>query len=207
MRRSKWTGPLAAVFLLMLAFGPSAASAAEFHASGGAGKKLTGTQTGSHVFTISGSKVTCSVAKLTGSTPAATWETLSLHPEYATCTAFGFVGATVDTTGCQYVFNANSTSFNLTSCTNGGVTITASSAFGKCMVHIKNQNGINGISLQTETTSPNRDVRITANSNNIHVEVTTATGICPLTAPDTLTAEDYAGVFTLQVDSGEIFVA
>ncbi|TMK58210.1 MAG: hypothetical protein E6G51_03655 [Actinobacteria bacterium] len=181
----------------------SSALAAEFHASGGAGVSLTGEQTESHKFTIEGSSVTCTTAKFTGTTTAATATEQKMHPEYSGCTAFGFVGATINTAGCQYVFNSNSANVNLTSCTSGGITITSSSAFGKCVVHVFNQNGINGMSYGTTGTAPNRDIHVKTGSNNISVSITESTGICPLKVGTTVGS--YTGVTTVKGAVGEVF--
>ncbi|TMK58191.1 MAG: hypothetical protein E6G51_03560 [Actinobacteria bacterium] len=205
MKHLKTLGLLAVAIAALTAFvGVSSAAAAEFHASAGAGVKVTGEQATSHKFTVTGSSITCTTAKFTGTTTAATAKTQEMHPEYSGCTAFGFVGATVDTTGCQYVFDANSANVTLQSCTSGGITVTASSAFGKCVMDVSNQTGINGQSFATGGTSPNRDITVTTNSTNIKVKVTTSTGICPLTVGEH-TNGAYTGTTTVKAASGELF--
>jgi hypothetical protein len=207
MKHLKTLGLLAVAIAALTAFvGVSSASAALFHSSGGAGVELTGEQATSHKFTVTGSSITCTTAKFTGKTAAATAETQEMHPEYSGCTAFGFVGATVDTAGCQYKFNANSANVELRGCTSGGITVTASSAFGKCVMFVKNQPGINGQSFSNGTygTPARKDILVTSEANNIHIEIKTSTGICPV-AVGTHTTGVYTGTTTVKSASGDIW--
>jgi len=204
MRHLKTLGLAVMAIAALAAFaGASSASAAEFHATA-VGTAFTGEQTTSHKFTVTGSSVTCTTAKFTGKTEALTTTTQKAHPEYSGCTAFGFVGATVNTAGCQYVFHANTGTVDLTSCTSGEIVITASSVFGKCVIEIPNQNGINGQTFSTGGVAPNRDVVVTTNSTNIKDTVTTSTGICPL-AVGSHTNATYTGTTTVDPASGEIW--
>jgi hypothetical protein len=205
MKHLKTLGLLAVAIAALTAFvGVSSAAAAEFHSSGGAGVKVTGTQATSHKFTVTGSSITCTTATFTGTTAAATSTTQTVHPEYSGCTAFGFVGATVNTEGCLYHFDSNSANVKLSGCTSGGITVTASSAFGKCVMDVPNQEGINGQSFATAGTAPNRHITVTTNSSNIKVKVTTSTGICPLTVGEHSNGI-YTGTTTVKPASGEIF--
>jgi len=66
-----------------------------------ASAQIHGVQSGKHKFTVDGSSVECTTATFEGSaTDGATWT--KVHPVYTGCTAFGFLGATVTTTGCDY---------------------------------------------------------------------------------------------------------
>jgi hypothetical protein len=181
--------PAALLTVLLALFGVSSASAALFHSSAGAGIALTGEQAVSHKMTVTGSSITCTTAKFTGTTTAATAETLKLHPEYSGCTAFGFVGATINSTGCQYLYNANSEKVTLEGCTSGAIVVTASSAFGKCVLEIPNQAGI----AHVKFTKPGFPIllKISITKSNTKMKVTTSTGICPVSV-----GEHSNGVYT-----------
>ena len=183
--------------------GVASASAAEFHASA-VGVAISGEQVEAHKFTLTGSSITCKVAKFTGKTEALNSTTQKVHPEYSECTAFGFLGATVNTEGCIYNFHTQTGTTDLESCTKGAIIVTASSAFGKCVMENPNQTGINGQSWATGGTSPNRDITATANATNIKAKVTTSTGICPLTVGEH-TNGTYTGTTTMKPASGEIW--
>src|SRR4051812_26332145 len=131
MKHIKTIGLAAMVIAALTAFvGVASASAAEFHATG-LGVTLSGEQTGEtgHKFTVTGSSITCKSAKFSGITEGTatkegekiisyTATTQRVHPEYSECTAFGFLGATVDTTGCQYIFHTQTGTVDLEECTN-----------------------------------------------------------------------------------------
>jgi hypothetical protein len=208
MNHLRTLGVVALALAAFTAFvGVSSASAKEFHASV-ASASLTGSQATSHKFTVTGSSITCTTATFTGTASnVKTSETQEMHPEYSGCTAFGFVGATINTAGCQYLFNANKTTVDLKSCTGGAtgaIVVTASSAFGKCVMEVPNQTGINGQSFTTQGTSPNRDILVTSNSNNIKDSVTLSTGICPLTV-GSHTNGTYTGTTTVKAATGEVW--
>lgn len=164
--------------------GVASASAAKFHTSV-AGVELSGSQEGTHKFESGGNSVTCTTATFSGKAEGTensnkTGESQKAHPEYSGCTAFGFVGATVDTTGCTYTFNANNEEVKLAGCTNGGITIHVSAFFGTttCHVFIKNQEGINNNKIPTGK-STDTSMTVETSSNNIHYEVLTDKGTCP----------------------------
>jgi hypothetical protein len=185
--------------------GVASASAAEFRASA-VGLALDGEQATSHKFTVTGSSITCTSAVFTGTTKSLATTTQEMHPAYSGCTAFGFVGATVNTTGCQYIFHTQTSTVDLESCTNGGIVVEASSAFGKCVMDVPNQTGINGQSWATGGTAPNRDILATSNATNVHVTVTTSTGICPISV-GTHTNGTYTGTTTVKATGGEVWYA
>lgn len=96
---------LVAVFAVsaMVAAG---ASAATFH-SEASSTTVSGTNAGegNHVFTASGFSVECETASFSGTQSGTESTTLTLHPEYSKCNS-SLGSATVDTAGCDYVFNA-----------------------------------------------------------------------------------------------------
>jgi hypothetical protein len=183
--------------------GVASASAAEFHASA-VGVAIHGEQVTAHKFTITGSSVTCERATFTGTTEALNSTTQKVHPSYEHCTAFGFAGAIVNTTGCQYNFHTQTGTVDLESCTNGGITIEVNAGLGKCITKIPSQTGILGQSFATVGTSPSRDITETTKATNIAAETVTSTGLCPLTVGKD-TGGTYTGTTTMKVASGEIW--
>jgi hypothetical protein len=169
-----------AVTALTAVVGVTSASAAEFHA--GAGVALTGVQVEAETFTIEGSSVTCNTVVWNGTAAASgTSATQNMHPEYSSCKAFGFTGATINTAGCQYGFNGNTTTMNVQGCT-GGITIDVTSAFGNCHVNIANQTGLNGVTFTNMGSTGNGDATttVTLGTTNFVVTVNVSTGICPI---------------------------
>ncbi|HET7120810.1 MAG TPA: hypothetical protein VFI17_06120 [Solirubrobacterales bacterium] len=105
--RIKILGMALVAVLALAALGASAAQAAfvGIVTKGGATfngtVELTGEQIGNVRLTIDGSGVECNVAITEGTgKDGETWG--RMHPTYEGCTAFGFVNATVTTTGCDF---------------------------------------------------------------------------------------------------------
>jgi len=167
---------------------------------------IRGEQSTSVKLTTTGTSSTCTTVKFSGTTEATASTTQKLHPEFSECTSFGFLGSTFNTLGCQFTFHTQTGTFDLADCTNGAIIIITSSAFGKCVMEIPNQNGINGQSWATGGTSPNRDILWTMNSTNIKDRVTTSTGICSLAVGEH-TNTTLTGTVTLKVASGETWYA
>jgi hypothetical protein len=205
MKHSKMLALAVCAMLALTAFaGASSASAAKFKSSV-ASVALTGTQVGSHVFTVTGSEVTCTTANFTGTGPASKEsETQKMHPEYSGCKAFGIINATINTAGCNYLFNANTTAVNLVDCTAGKITVTANSFLGNCGVEVPNQNGISEVTTATMGSTPSRTITANANATNIKDTVTTSTGICPLTKASH-TNSVYTGLTEVKAASGEVW--
>jgi hypothetical protein len=203
MKHLKTLGLAILAILAVSAVTVASASAAEFHATA-VGVAISGEQTTSHKFTITGSSVTCTTAKFTGSTEALNSTTQKVHPEYSGCTAFG-LPAQITTIGCKYLFHTQTGTADLIDCSNGGVMIIHTESFlGSCVVDIPNQTGINGQTFATGGTSPNRDITETSNATNIKSTVTTSTGACPL-AVGSHTNGTYTGTTTEKAASGEIW--
>ena len=94
------------VVFALASLGASAASAAEFRAAS-APATLSGTQAIGHVLTTNAGKMTCKHITLTGGSMAATTATqLTFTPVYKECTAFGFIGVTVDVNKCTITLRA-----------------------------------------------------------------------------------------------------
>jgi hypothetical protein len=102
-RKLKNLGMAILAALAMTAVSAPAASAAEFHA--GFVYSLSGSQVGEDVSTFSAGTVRCNEITYSGELRTPTSSTLTLAPSFSKCTAFGFVGASVDVNGCEYVFH------------------------------------------------------------------------------------------------------
>ena len=107
-RKNKILGIALVAVLALAALGASTAQAAfvGIVTQGGATYEgtveLTSEQVeGKAVLSVEGSKVECNVAKTEGTgKDGETWG--KMHPIYEGCIAFGFIGATVTTTGCNF---------------------------------------------------------------------------------------------------------
>ncbi|HET7120643.1 MAG TPA: hypothetical protein VFI17_05280 [Solirubrobacterales bacterium] len=197
---------LAAVvaWALVAIAGGSQAAAAEFHAAGGTA--LNGVQVNIHVLRVTGNTQECNTVSFTGTAPASgTSEIQKLHPSYSNCTAFGFINPTFNTSNCTYEFRANTNTFNLVECANGGITISTKTAFGNCGLLIPNQEGINGVSYINMNTAPNRTLTIETNSTNMKANVTEDTGVCPLTGGGMHNTVTYTGLTGVMGATGETF--
>jgi hypothetical protein len=174
---------LIAVFALT-AVAASAASANTFTSTTSPGK-LVANQEGTHKFTITGQTVTCTKAEFTSvptfiTTPTSTVE---VHPVYEGCTAFGFVGANVTTTGCNYKLTAGhlaSGKYNLPLsivCSGSNVIkITVST----CEAQVGGQSFPTGNLGSNLPTSPTT-VKLETNLTEIAAKVTKSGILCPLT--------------------------
>jgi hypothetical protein len=195
MKHLKTLGLAAMAVMALAAFvGVSSASATEFHATGGT--TLTGVVgENNHVFTIEGSTVTCNTIAFNGTAAASgTSVTQTMHPSYSNCTAFGIIGAVINTQECDYSFNANTNTAALESCSTangtGSITIVATSGFGNCRAEVGDHstNGvainqaINGQTFINMGTTGSNTATLTENSaaNNIVANVTESNGICPI---------------------------
>jgi hypothetical protein len=195
---------LTVVAAAVIASGASA-SAAEYHGTA-VGVTVSGGQVTSHQLTLTGSTISCTTVTFDGTITATATTTLQLHPSSSGCNIASAFGGTIDTTGCQYTFHTQTGTFDISGCSNGGLLIEGSNVFGKCVLTISNQTGINGQSWATEGVAPNRDVRWTTNATNIKATVTTSTGICPFTVGSHTNAS-YTGTTTLKAASGEFWFA
>lgn len=203
MRNVKiWGGALVAA-CLGAAILANTAVAAEFH-SNAANASIKGTQLGSSVITVDGSTVTCTTNTLSGTGSASkTWTEQDLQPTFSGCTAFGFAGSTVNTTGCNFEVNSNSTNANLEDCTNGGMTIHVSAFFGTttCHVFLPNQSGIGNWSWPTgDSTDTTSTIEVVA--SDVHYTVLASTGFCPLTDDETDDSGSFGFHFSLTANGG-----
>jgi hypothetical protein len=173
---------------------PSTAAATKFEA-GAYTASFSGTQEVESEFQFEGSKATCKTTNLTGSLAEAS-SSLTLHPTFSECSAFGFVGATIVTTGCDFVFHAGEEiaehEFGGTadiSC-EAGKSITMSA--GTCEVKIESQTGRSSMSYTNKPESSPENFRLAASLTKIKYTKVKDGFLCPLGG--TGTAED--GTFT-----------
>ena len=123
-------------------------------------------------FTTTAGIVKCTAATYTGSAVGPTQTSVTLHPVYTGCTAFGFT-AEVTTTGCNYVFDVTATNFAATTtieCETGKeITVVAKLAgVTKCTVHIGAQDA--GTITLTNATKG-------SGVKDIHADINIASGI------------------------------
>jgi hypothetical protein len=202
MKHLKTLG-LAAMAVLALAamVGVSSASAKEFHSA--ASTNLVSAIINPHVYNLTGAEVACNNITFNGTAAASgTSETIKVKPSYSNCNAFGFLSATVNTAGCEYKFNANTTTMDLEGCTAGGINVVISG----CSSFVPNQTGINGITYGNTNTAPNRTMDVKTASNNIKANVTSANLFgCPLTEGGKHNTGKYNGETGMMGATGETF--
>jgi hypothetical protein len=93
---------LAIVAVMAFAALAGSASAAEFH-SEVAHTEIIGSPVATDVFTFNAGTVKCAEATYSGTqTTGVTSSEVTLTPKYGGCTAFGFIGATIDVNGCDF---------------------------------------------------------------------------------------------------------
>lgn len=137
-------------FLGILGVAPASA---EFHSSV-EHTVLDGKQVGSDSLVFNAGKITCTTITYSGTQSVKTSTTASLTPAYSGCNAFGFVGVTIDTNGCQLVLHT-STELTDVSCGEKPITVTAPG----CTLTIGSQTGLTSSTFVTEGTTPKRDIK------------------------------------------------
>jgi hypothetical protein len=216
MKYARLLGVAVVAAMALTAFvGAASASAAKFHSTV-SNVAVSGSQVGEHVFTTQGQKVTCKTATFTGNAEGTESEIQKVHPEYGTCTAFGFE-AKVNTAGCMYKFNANTTLASgteapvaLEGCTSGHVTISVEIPFvATCEVQVP-VTGNSAINGQKYVNKPNNttheNIEVVTSSTNIVSNVTKASGLCPLHT-ETGAISKYEGHTLVKPASGTIWWA
>jgi hypothetical protein len=155
---------------------------------------LFGEQTTTNVFTVTGGNVKCTSAKFTGEgtggTTATTvvskeadwtFHTVTVHPEYSGCTAFG-QAATITTTGCNYNLTASSkTAGNASIECETGKLITIKANTAGCTVTVGAQTPANNkVDYENSGTGSEKDVLVTATvgTSTAGITYTSSGGIC-----------------------------
>lgn len=157
-------------------------TASSYPASGSGG------QTTNHVFNVQGNNVTCEEALFTGGLTKASTE-ITIEAEYNKCTAFGFVGATVDMNSCDYLFTTDGSGTGSVHvlCEEAGDSITVTG--GSCVVHIPAQTPTtNNVDYKNQEGG----VLVTSTVEGIHSTVTDGF-LCPLSNASTDTTGKYSG--------------
>lgn len=167
---------LVAVFA-MSAVAAAGASAAEFTAETSP-VSVTAEQTAGaqHVFSVDGTEVKCTTAKFaTAGTVEAPATSITVHPTYAGCTAFGFLEASVKTTGCDYkLFAAGG--INVVCEGSNQIVISAAS----CEAKVPAQEIASGLSYVNEGGSPSTVKVQAALSGTVLTNKTKDGFLCPL---------------------------
>jgi hypothetical protein len=160
------------------------ASASEFEAEE-IEKALSATTLAGHVLTLTEKKVECGSTKFEGTTTANSDESLTVHPVYSECKAFGLTGTTVTTTGCDYRFNANTSSgmgslsiVDHAGETCGGIVITVDPVGTTCTISIPKQTSSGALSY----TNNSGKIKVKWTATKIEANVTASSGLCPLTS-------------------------
>jgi hypothetical protein len=209
IRKSKALGLALVAVLAMSAVVASAASASKFE-SAKYPVNLTGSQSTTHKFTAGGTEVTCKSATFKGSASGAS-ETQTIHPEYKECTAFGFLGATITTTGCDYKFHAGAETGTNKHAGTVDVVCEAGKAIkvsaSTCALEIKGQNGLSAVSFLNETSGANAG-KVTVGANVASIAYTTTQDgfLCPLAGTGNFNNGGYTGDTLVSGDNGAISV-
>ena len=158
MKSIKTLGLALVAVLAMSAVVASAASAANFASAGNVNAKVEASQSTTHRFSIEGNNVTCTTATFTSGFVASPASSITAHPVYTGCTAFGFVGSTVNTTGCDYVLSAPGKVESGKVAGNIEVKCSAGSKIvivaGTCEVTVAPQSFTSGLTFENVASSP-----------------------------------------------------
>jgi hypothetical protein len=208
---------LALALVAVLAMSVVVASAASASSYTGSAYPTTGTGSntaGKETFTTPGGTVQCD-SHFEGTLASASSE-LTVTPKYSSCVAFGFLNATVNMNGCDYLFRAgaslgggvynNRVDICQTRLLEGGIwgeigpiTITA----GTCKVDIPHQTGLSNV----KTTNSGSSVTVEPNVTNITMNVTTDGFGCPFPGTGHFTGSYHGDVVLSRVGGGSISVS
>jgi hypothetical protein len=193
---------LAATFALTAVAASAAQAAPLFHAEV-APVTYKGEQTEKHKFTTSAGTVECSKASFEGTNSEKTSSTVTLNAKYESCTAFGFLNATVSMNSCDYLFHLVEGSSPPTAtvdivCSKAGDQITIST-FG-CTTDVPPQTGLKHVTFANAGSGTSRDVLATIKVEGIHY--TTTSESCPNVGAGTFTNGIYEGTATIKGFSG-----
>lgn len=153
-------------------------------------------------FQFGPTKVNCKKGTLVGEVSAGS-KTITAHPAYSECTAFGFVGATVTTTGCDKDVLFGDT---IASPDTYGGTVTYTCEAGKkikisagtCEVEIGPQSGLNGVTIHNITNAtPKKDITIDTHVTGLAYTVSKDGFLCPLSGTGNFTDGVVNGAVTV----------
>jgi hypothetical protein len=169
IRSLKVMGLALVAVLALTAVAASAASAAEFH-SEASSTFIHGEQSVENVFTVNSRTVTCKEATFTGTQTGTATTTLTIHPTYGNCTAFG-LPAKVSTAGCNYQFNQPTGSGPFSGTVNivceTGSKIEINVNEGTCNITVAAQGPLSSLTYTNEGSGSSRAVSVGANVSGI----------------------------------------
>jgi hypothetical protein len=202
MRRIKTVGAVFIAVFAITAIAAAAASAAKVELGSSEAKVEAEQIEGVHIFSVDGSNVECKEAKFVSPGNVLNGATkVVVHPVYNSCSAFGFVSATVTTTGCNYELTAanespaSSMKFPGTlvvNCGTGHITIAA----GTCEAQVGNQTVSSGLTFENTTVSP-MDVDFNVVNAPVATNKTADGFLCPFNGTGTTTGT-YNGKTTVR---------
>jgi hypothetical protein len=206
IRNLKTLGLALVAVLAMSVVVASAASASSYTGSAypttGTGSNTSGKET----FTTPGGTVQCD-SHFEGTLSAAS-STLTVTPKYTNCVAFGFLNATVEFKGCDYLFHAGASQGGgvyknsvdiVCPAGSGPVTIKA----GTCVVDVPAQTGLSNV----KTTNSGTSVTVQPEVSNITMNVTTDGFGCPFPGTGHQIGSYHGDVVLSRVGGGSISVS
>jgi hypothetical protein len=180
IRKFKVLGLAMFAVLAVSAVSVSAAQATEFTASGYPTSFTAASEVGNDDFKTEAGSVECK-GHFTGSSSGPS-ETMTVNAEYTGCRAFGFLSASVNMNGCDYVFHTNG-EVDLECSGSNKIVITAST----CEVQIGTQTGLKSVALANGA----GDITAKANVGGIAYTVTKDGFGCPFGGTGAKTGATY----------------
>jgi hypothetical protein len=181
---------LSTAAVLVLGMFSASTALANFH-SEASHTELRGEQIGNDTFTVNAGTMKCTEGSVTGTIAASTTSTVTGAPKIGGCTAFGFVNATVDTSGCIYEVTTQVPVFTLHIRCTTPITITAFN----CWVTVGEQS-ISGGSYTNTGSGSSRDLDVAVNVSGI--KYTQHSKSFPGCANGTFTNGTYVGSETVR---------
>lgn len=178
IRNIKVLGLALVAVLAMSAVASAGASAATNFVAATSTASVTADQVASenHIFTVDGAEVKCKTAHFeTAGEVASPASSITVHPTYGECTAFGFVGASVNTTGCDYKLFASG-AINVVCSGTNQIIITAAT----CEAKVPAQEIASGVTYKNQATSPTTVLVEAGLTNSIKTTKTKDGLLCPL---------------------------
>jgi len=162
-RKLRTLGLVFVATVAMSAMAASAAQGSQFHTKGAAyPAAITGNEVGEQIFKVhvaagNNNEIKCKKVAFTGTLAAAS-STLTLHPVYQECTAFG-LNAVVNTEGCNYVIHSEAElaldEFAGSMDIECGAGQFVNVVTATCELHITPQNGLKALTLVDSTAAGN----------------------------------------------------
>lgn len=215
MGRQRRLGPGCAFVALLALLLPSLAGANAFDAGGFPASISTEQVGGGPVLTVEAGKVECEEVTMTGTLGEAS-ETLALTPAFSECSAFGFLEATVNPEGCQFVLQAGAeiaaNEFGGTagiSCPAGKAIKIAPAVAINCEAQVGSQSGLSSMKYIDNTGSSPEDLTAQANLGGIEYTVTKDSFFCPFNGTGEKSGGQYSdtAVVDASTEEGGVFLA